>query len=105
MDATPEIETLANKARDAARLLRALSNQRRLQALCLLAEAEEMSVGDIAQRVSLSHSATSQHLGMMREDGLVTTRRAGTTIYYRIADQRIAAVLALLDRLHCPEAA
>jgi len=95
------IEALAPKAAEAARLLRALSNRRRLEALCLLSEAEEMSVGAIARRVSLSHSAASQHLGLMREDGLVATRREGTTIYYRIADRRIGAMLSLLQTLHC----
>lgn len=105
MDMPITIETLSLRASDAARLLRALANRRRLEALCLLAGCEEMSVGGIARRVSLSHSATSQHLSLMRGDGLVTTRRAGTTVYYRLADRRIARVLALLGALHAEPAA
>lgn len=105
MDIIHTEHTLGGRAGEAARLLRAMANGRRLQALCLLLEEDEMSVGGIARRVSLSHSATSQHLSMMREDGLVATRRAGTTVYYRIADDRIAAMLKLLTQLHLPLAA
>ena len=100
MDTPFSTETLSPHAGEAARLLRALANRRRIEALCLLAACEEMSVGGIARRVSLSHSATSQHLSLMREDGLVATRRAGTTIYYRLADRRIASILTLLGALH-----
>jgi len=53
--------------------------------------------------VDLSQSALSQHLALLREDGLVATRREGTTIYYRIADARVGAVLRLLHDMYCPE--
>jgi DNA-binding transcriptional ArsR family regulator len=101
--ASADIEALKDKAADAARLLRALSNERRLQVMCLLATSGEMSVGPLADRVDLSQSALSQHLALLREDGLVATRRDGTTIYYRIADGRVDAVLKLLHELYCPE--
>lgn len=102
-DATADIDALTGKAADAARLLRALSNERRLLVMCLLATAGEMSVGPLAERVDLSQSALSQHLALLREDGLVATRREGTTIHYRIADARVGAVLKLLHELYCPE--
>ena len=101
MDRLTLSDTVSRRGGDVARLLRALANERRLQALCLLTEEEEMSVGVIAARLALSHSALSQHLGLMREDGLVARRRSGTTIYYRIADRRVGAVLALMHSLHC----
>lgn len=101
--ASADIEALKDKAADAARLLRALSNERRLLVMCLLATSGEMSVGPLADRVDLSQSALSQHLALLREDGLVATRRDGTTIYYRIADGRVDAVLKLLHELYCPE--
>lgn len=101
--ATADIDTLTEKAAEAARLLRALANERRLLVLCLLATREEMAVGLLAERVELSQSALSQHLALLREDGLVATRREGTTIHYRLADARVRAVLALLHELYCPE--
>ena len=101
--AAVDIDALKDKAAEAARLLRALSNERRLLVMCLLAASGEMSVGPMAERVDLSQSALSQHLALLREDGLVATRRDGTTIYYRIADARVGAVLKLLHDLYCPE--
>ncbi len=50
----------------------------------------------------LSQSALSQHLGKMRDDGLVATRRDAQTIYYRIADKNAARLLALLKDIYCP---
>jgi DNA-binding transcriptional ArsR family regulator len=104
MLATPahDISRLEEKAAEAARLLRLLSNEKRLLLLCILAGEGEMSVGALAEALALSQSALSQHLALLREDGLVATRRAGTTIYYRLADPRAAAVLATLRDVFCP---
>lgn len=95
------VSDLEARVGEAARLLRALSNDRRLLVLCHLAEAGEASVGRLALVAELSQSALSQHLALMRADGLVATRRQGTTILYRLADPRAAAVVELLRRLYC----
>lgn len=92
---------LAEKAAQAARLLRALANERRLLVLCDLVAAGEKTVNELALSVGLSQSALSQHLALLRADGFVATRRAGTTIFYRIADPRAEAVLQTLHRLFC----
>ena len=65
----------------AAQLLGAMANEKRLLALTILAEGE-MSVSDLAPRVGLSKSALSQHLGIMRESGLVTRRQDRQKAYY-----------------------
>ncbi len=52
--------------------------------------------------MGLSQSALSQHLGKMREEGLLATRRAAQTVYYRIADPNAARLLALLKGIYCP---
>jgi DNA-binding transcriptional ArsR family regulator len=96
------IADLQEKAGEAASLLKLLANERRLLILCRLAVAGEMSVSDLAAAVGLSQSALSQHLAKMREDGLVGTRRAAQTIFYRIADKKVARILALLKRIYCP---
>ncbi len=85
----------------AAALLRLLSNEKRLMVLCQLADGE-MSVGEIQSRVSLSQSALSQHLALLRDDGVVATRRESQTIFYRLADPAAMRVIETLAELFCP---
>lgn len=85
----------------AAALLRLLGNEKRLMLLCQLAD-EEMSVGQLQRHVGLSQSALSQHLALLREQGVVSTRREGQTIYYRIADHSALRIIETLAELFCP---
>ena len=89
------------KALQAADMLRALANERRLMILCQLVECGESNVSALAEAVGLSQSALSQHLARMREEGLVTFRRESQTLWYRIADPRIEQLFATLHRLYC----
>jgi ArsR family transcriptional regulator, virulence genes transcriptional regulator len=88
-------------ATEVAGILRALANERRLMILCKLVEWGEGTVNSLAETVGLSQSALSQHLAIMREEGLVTYRRQSQTLWYRIADTRIKNVLATLHKLYC----
>jgi DNA-binding transcriptional ArsR family regulator len=97
----PGVGELQDKAAAAARLLRLLGNENRLVLLCLLATAGEMSVGALADAVGLSQPALSQHLALLREDGLVATRRVAQAIHYRLADAKAEALLRLLRDLYC----
>src|SRR6476661_1031153 len=72
----------------AADMLRALANERRLMILCKLVEWGEANVTQLAEAVGLSQSALSQHLAKMREEGIVAFRRDAQTVWYRIADAR-----------------
>lgn len=94
-------EEMAARAGEAAGVLRLLANQKRLLVLCRLAERGELPVGVLAREAGLSQSALSQHLARLREDGLVTTRRAGQTVFYRIADGRVARLLDALHAIFC----
>lgn len=85
----------------AATLLRMLGNERRLMILCQLADGE-LSVSEIQPRVGLSQSALSQHLAMLRQEGLVATRRESQAIYYRIVDHAAMRVIETLAELFCP---
>lgn len=87
-------------AGDAAELLRALANENRLMILCLLAEGEQ-SVGELNQRVDLSQSALSQHLAVLREDGLVSTRRDRQSIRYSLAGDRAKRLIGVLHEMYC----
>ncbi|MEV8641435.1 metalloregulator ArsR/SmtB family transcription factor [Mesorhizobium ciceri] len=80
-----------------AELLAAMANEKRLLALMILADGE-ISVSDLAPRLGLSNSALSQHLGMMRESGLVTRRQERHKAYYSCTDLALK-VLELLDCL------
>lgn len=95
-----ELEQLEARAGEAARLLKLLSNERRLLLLCRLVGGEA-TVNALADAVGLSQSALSQHLAKLREDGLVTFRRDGTTLHYRIADKHAERVLELLKDIYC----
>jgi ArsR family transcriptional regulator, virulence genes transcriptional regulator len=97
------LSQLAEKAGQAAALLKALSNERRLLILCHLISAKEMTVGALVDVIGLSQSALSQHLGRLRSDGLVTFRRDAQTLYYRIGNPDTSRVIAVLRDIYCPE--
>lgn len=97
------LATFEKKAGAVADLLKAMGNARRLMLLCKLVEHGEMTVGDLAQSVTLSQSACSQHLAKMRELGLVAFRRESQTLWYRIADSRTEALMAQLYNLYCKD--
>lgn len=96
-----DLSLFEDSAARAATLLRLLGNERRLMILCQLADGE-LSVGEIQPRVGLSQSALSQHLALLREEGIVATRRSGQTIFYRLADPAAARIIETLAELFCP---
>lgn len=85
----------------AANVLRALANVQRLQILCHLANSGELSVGALLERVDLSQSALSQHLGRLREEGIVGTRKDRQNVFYRIVRQDILSIMETLHGLYC----
>lgn len=87
-------------AGEAAGLLKVLAHEGRLLVMCHLSGGE-LSVGEINERVALSQSALSQHLAVLRAEGLVVTRRQGQSIFYRLADTGARQVLAVLHDLYC----
>ncbi|MDA1301973.1 MAG: metalloregulator ArsR/SmtB family transcription factor [Proteobacteria bacterium] len=95
-----DVEAMSAHADEAASLLRALSNKSRLMILCLLSE-RECSVGELLKQVPLGQSALSQHLAVLRRDGLVGTRRQSQTIFYSLADPKAREVIRLLHQMYC----
>jgi len=96
-----DLALFEESAARAAGLLRLLGNEKRLMILCQLADGE-LSVGQIQPRVGLSQSALSQHLALLREEGVVATRREGLVIHYRLADPAAARLIETLAELFCP---
>ena len=92
----------AAQAAEAAAVMKSLSHEGRLRVLCYLAEAGEVSAGELTARVGLSQSALSQHLARLRAENLVATRKEAQSVYYRIAEPRVFALLNALHDIYCP---
>jgi len=84
----------------AALLLKALANPQRLMILCHLVGGE-LTVGELTQRLPLSQSATSQHLAVLREQGIVATRREAQAMHYSLQPGPAAQVIAVLHGIYC----
>ena len=97
-----DMKEFEDKATEVAAILKAVANERRLMLLCKLLEMGEANVGALAEAVGLSQSALSQHLTVLREQGIVAFRRERQTLWYRIADPRIEALFSTLQGLFCP---
>jgi DNA-binding transcriptional ArsR family regulator len=95
-----DVVGIAAKARDAARFLKALAHESRLMILCHLCEGEK-SVGELEHKLMLRQPTVSQQLARLRSDGLVTTRRNGKTIYYRLANDDVRVVTETVCNLFC----
>jgi DNA-binding transcriptional ArsR family regulator len=95
-----EPEAMRAHAGEAARLLKALANEKRLQLLCLLVGGEQ-NVGELNARLDLSQSALSQHLAVLRNDGLVQCRREGQSVLYSLAPGPAQSVLETLHGIYC----
>jgi len=96
-----DLGALEHRADEVSTVLKALANERRLVVLCRLAANGEMSVGSLMEEVGLGQSALSQHLARLRAEGIVLTRRDGQTIWYRVADKRVAQLLDRICELYC----
>jgi DNA-binding transcriptional ArsR family regulator len=91
---------LSAAAEQASDFLKSLANPVRLRILCLLAQGES-PVGDIAEKLAARQSLISQHLALLRKDGLVRARRDGQTIRYAIADARAEKLIGVLYESFC----
>jgi DNA-binding transcriptional ArsR family regulator len=93
-------KTMERAAGQASELLKSLANPHRLMIVCQLIE-EDRSVGELAAFLGIRDSSVSQHLALLRRDGLVTTRRDGQTIWYSISSAPARAVVETLYRTYC----
>lgn len=91
---------LEPRADDAAELLAAMANPKRLLILCHLLN-EELSVNELSEVVGLAQSPLSQHLSKLRALKLVATRRDGQMVLYRLASDNVARILTTLHGIYC----
>ena len=95
-----KIDMMEAAAGSASDLLKALANRHRLLIVCQLVDGER-SVGDLAEFLGLRDSTVSQHLALLRKDGLVAARRDAQSIYYSIASEPAREILVTLYRVYC----
>ena len=92
---TEHIESIAG-------LLKTMSHPIRLKILCLLQD-REMTVGDLREEVKTTNANVSQHLSILRNQGIISFRKDANFIYNRIKDPRILQLMQTLRKLFCTE--
>ena len=90
----------SNASDQASRFLKSIAHRDRLRVLCCLID-QELSVGEIEAKVGASQSAISQHLGRLKGEGILTSRREGRHIVYAIADPTVFELITLLSGRFC----
>jgi len=93
---------LRSAAEQAVGALKLLANPERLLLLCQLSQGE-FSVGELEEQLDIHQPTLSQQLGVLRNQGVVGTRREGKNIYYSVADPALLEILLVLYRLYCPK--
>ncbi|MDE2382998.1 MAG: winged helix-turn-helix transcriptional regulator [Alphaproteobacteria bacterium] len=95
-----DIAQLQDKANTASELLKVLGNENRLLIVCQLVDGEK-SVNELEQRVGIRQSALSQHLAILRREGIVKTRRESQFIYYSLDSSEAKSILKTLYGIYC----
>lgn len=85
----------------ASRSLKAMAHPLRLKILCILGGSSEVSVQDIVEQVGTSQSNISQHLSILRDKGILASRKDANKVYYRIGDQKILQLISSLRDAFC----
>lgn len=103
MNANPNSEPLISQDEDidrASRALKAMSHPLRLKILCTLGD-REVSVQDIVEHVGTSQSNISQHLAILRDKGILASRKDANRVYYRVGDSRTLRLIGMMRDVFC----
>ena len=84
----------------ASRAMKAMSHPLRLKILCVLGD-REVSVQDIVDAVGTSQSNISQHLAILRDKGVLRTRKDANRVYYRVGDTRTLKLISMMRDVFC----
>ncbi len=101
-----ELDALLTRDEDidrASRSLKAMSHPLRLKILCTLGD-KEISVQDIVEHVGTSQSNISQHLAILRDKGILDSRKDANRVYYRVDDTRTLRLIVLMREVFCTAA-
>jgi ArsR family transcriptional regulator len=97
-------ENLISDDRDiefASHSLKAMAHPLRLKILCLLGRTTEVSVHEIVEYVGTSQSNISQHLSILREKGILASRREANKVFYRIGEPGILELISVMRNAFC----
>lgn len=98
-----DLDRMFDNAKRASGFLKALAHESRLIILCILIQGEK-SVSELEQDLDLRQPTVSQQLARLRADGLVSTRREGKVIYYRLASDEARTIIGALYEVFCKKA-
>ena len=100
---TMDIELISNEddINIASRSLKAMAHPLRLKILCLLGGAGEVSVQGIVEHVGTSQSNISQHLSILRDKGILASRKDANKVFYRVSDPKIVRLISSLREAFC----
>ncbi len=84
----------------ASRSLKAMSHPLRLKILCTLSD-QEISVQDIVEQVGTSQSNISQHLAILRDKGILSSRKDANRVYYKVVDSRTLRLIEMMRDVFC----
>lgn len=91
---------LEEKVEEVSALLKSIAHPLRLKILCLLQD-QELTVGEIRETVRTTNANVSQHLTIMRNQGIIVSRKEANLIYNRIADERVIELVNTMEDLFC----
>ena len=84
----------------AARAMKAIAHPLRLEILCVLSD-QEVSVQEIVDAVGTSQSNISQHLAILRDKGILRTRKDANRVFYAVSDKRTLQLIAMMREVFC----
>ncbi|MBD3619526.1 MAG: winged helix-turn-helix transcriptional regulator [Chromatiales bacterium] len=100
---TPQLMTREEDIERASRSLKAMSHPLRLKILCTLGD-REVSVQEIVENVGTSQSNISQHLAILRDKGILASRKDANRVYYRVGDARTLRLIGMMQEVFCTQA-
>ncbi len=99
-DSPPQLMTQDEDIERASRSLKAMSHPLRLKILCTLGD-NEISVQEIVENVGTSQSNISQHLAVLRDKGILASRKDANRVYYRVGDARTLRLIGMMQDVFC----
>lgn len=102
MSVLPQLMTRDDDIERASRSLKAMSHPLRLKILCTLGD-REVSVQEIVESVGTSQSNISQHLAILRDKGILASRKDANRVYYRVGDGRTLRLIDMMQQVFCDQ--
>ncbi len=100
LDRSPDLEQMLDTVDDASDFLKRLANPNRLMIVCTLVEGER-SVRELEDGLGIRQPGLSQQLAELRRHGLIAARKDSRSVYYRLADDRVARLVGVLHEMFC----